>query len=154
MAKSFFIMLFTVPTALLIGGIFVGLPDTFTWLQILPCILTFVASIFLSWCLSGVVGIVAFWVQDSTPYYWIVSKFFMLFGMFFPIEFFPVWLQPVIRYSPIYSIMSGPSSLVANFSWEAFGNVFISQIVWTSIIILFGLFILKLGKRRVTSNGG
>ena len=78
----------------------------------------------------------------------------MLFGMFFPVEFFPTWLQPIIRFSPVYSVMSGPSSLVANFSWELFATVAISQVVWIAIIIGMGLLIFKLGKRKVTSNGG
>jgi ABC-2 type transport system permease protein len=154
MAKSCFLIIFTIPTAILIGGIFVGLPENFELIQILPCMLTFLMSVLLSWCLYGAVGLIAFWVQDSTPFYWIVSKTFMLLGMFFPLEFFPNWLQPIIRYSPIYSIMSGPASLVANFSWGNFGMVIASQTIWCAILILLGLFIYKLGKRRVTSNGG
>jgi len=154
MAKSCFMIMFTLPTALIIGGIFVGVPASFTAVQIVPCLIVFILAIFLSWCLYGVVGLIAFWVQDSTPFYWIVSKLFMLFGMFFPIEFFPMWLQPIIRYSPIYSIMSGHASLVANFSWMSFGNIFVSQIIWIVITITIGLLVFKLGKRRVTSNGG
>ena len=154
MAKSCFLIIFTVPTAILIGAIFVGLPDNFTLIQIVPCMLTFLMSILLSWCLYGAVGLIAFWVQDSTPFYWIVSKTVMLLGMFFPLEFFPSWLQPFIKYSPIYSIMSGPASLVANFSWSDFGMVICFQSVWCVILICIGLLIYKLGKRRVTSNGG
>lgn len=154
MSKSCFMVLFTLPTALIMGGIFVGIPQSFTITQILPCLLIFMLAILLSWCIYGVVGLIAFWVQDSTPFYWIVSKTFMLLGMFFPVEFFPGWLQPFIRYSPIYSIMSGPSSLVANFSWEMFAKILISQGVWIAIIISIGLLIFKLGKRKVTSNGG
>ena len=154
MAKSCFMILFTLPTALIIGGIFVGIPASFTVAQILPCLLVFLLAIFLSWCMYGAVGLIAFWVQDSTPFYWIVSKLFMLLGMFFPVEFFPTWLQPIIKFSPIYSIMSGPASLVANFSWELFGKILLSQTIWIAIIIAIGLLVFKLGKRKVTSNGG
>jgi len=154
MAKSSFTLLFTIPTAILIGTLFIGVPHTFVWVQIVPCIITFVLSVFLAWCVYGIVGLLAFWVQDSTPFYWIVSKLFMLLGMFFPVEFFPIWLQPIIKYSPIYSIMSGPATLVANFSWESFGWVVLSQIVWIAIAIVIGLLVYKLGKRRVTNNGG
>ena len=154
MAKSCFMILFTVPTAVLMGLIFVGLPASFTIAQILPCLLVFLFATFLSWCFYGAVGILAFWVQDATPFHWIFSKLFMLFGMFFPIEFFPKGIQPIIRYSPVYSIMSGPSSLVANFSWNAFFEIIISQVIWCIIIIFIGLLIFNLGKRKVTSNGG
>lgn len=154
MAKSCFLILFVVPTAFIIGAIFVGAPEGFTFVQILPCIFSFLMSVFISWSIYGIVGLLAFWLQDSTPFYWIVSKMFMLLGMFFPVEFFPTWLQPVIEYSPIYSVMTGPSSLVAKFSWELFAKVAISQVSWSIIIILIGLFVYKLGKRRVVSNGG
>ena len=154
MAKSCLMALFVVPTAILIGAIFVGIPDGFTFYQVVPCLISFILSMFLSWSVYGVVGMIAFWTQDSTPYYWIFSKLFMLFGMFFPVEFFPTWLQPVIEYSPIYSVMTGLSSLVAKFSWELFAKVAISQVSWSIIIILIGLFVYKLGKRRVVSNGG
>lgn len=154
MAKSSFTMLFTIPTAILIGIVFIGVPETFVWIQVLPCIITFILSVFLAWCVYGIVGLIAFWAQDSTPFYWVVSKLFMLLGMFFPVEFFPVWLQPIIKYSPIYSIMSGPATLVANFSWELFGGVVASQIVWIVIAIFIGLLVYKAGKRRVTNNGG
>lgn len=154
MGKSCFVMFFTLPVAILIGIIFVGLPETFVWFQIFPCLLCFILSIFLTWCLYGLLGLVAFWVQDATPFVWILQKFLMILGMFFPLEFFPSWLQPIIKFSPIYSIMSGPSSLVANFSWELFGQVVLSQVAWCVIIILLGLGLFSLGKRKVTSNGG
>lgn len=154
MAKSTFMLLFMLPVGILIGGLFVGFPATFTWVQIVPCLLAILCSTFLTWCLYAVVGLVAFWCQDSNPFVWIVSKFFMLLGMFFPVEFFPTWLQPIIKFSPIYSIMSGPASLVANFSWQLFGQVMLSQIVWSAIIILIGIGVYSLGKRKVTANGG
>jgi len=154
LAKSCFISLFTIPTAVILGAIFAGVPVTFTPAQILPCILVFLLSTFISWCLYGVVGMIAFWTQDSTPFYWVISKVFLLLGTFFPIEFFPGWLQPLIRYSPIYSIISGPSSLVASFSWESFAGILLSQVIWGIIILLFGMFLFNLGRRRVSSNGG
>ena len=154
MAKTCFTALFTIPTAIVIGIIFAGIPATFTPVQILPCILVFIFSTFISWCLYGVIGLIAFWTQDSTPYYWVVSKTFLLLGTFFPIEFFPGWLQPIIRFSPIYSITSGPSGLVAAFSWSSFATILLSQIIWCSIILLIGICLFNLGRRRVTSNGG
>ncbi len=154
MAKSCMAILFLLPVAIVMGLVFVGVPSSFNWAQILPCLLAIFGSIFISWSVYAVVGLIAFWVQDATPFYWIVSKLFMLLGLFFPVEFYPTWLQPIIRYSPIYSIMSGPASLVANFSWWGFLEIFISQVVWAVVILGLGLLVYKLGKRKVTSNGG
>lgn len=154
MARSMFILIFIVPIAIIMGFCFVGIPITFVWEQILPCSLTILIAIFLSWSLYGIVGQIAFWTQEAAPFAWIVQKFMMLFGLLFPVDFFPLWMQPIIRYSPIYSIMSGPATLVANFSWLGFLELFISQLVWGIIIVGAGLLILKKGQKKVTSNGG
>lgn len=154
MAKSTFTMLFYFPAALILGFAFIGVLPTFTWVQILPCMLVFVLSILMSWIMYAVVGLLAFWIQDSTPFYWVISKFVMLLGLFFPVQFFPTWLQPFITYSPIYSLMSGPANLFVNFSWTAFMNVAISQVVWSVILLILGLLIFNIGKKKVVSNGG
>ncbi len=154
MAKSCMSLLFLLPVAIVMGIVFVGLPSTFIWAQIIPCVLVIFGSIFISWSVYAIVGLIAFWVQNANPFYWIVSKIFMLLGLFFPIDFYPVWLQPIIKYSPIYSIMSGPATLVSNFSWWGFLEIVISQVVWAIVVLLIGQFVFKLGKRRVTSNGG
>ena len=154
MAKSMFMWLLFVPVALIMGFAFVGNIPSFCFEQIVPCLFSLFMSTLLGWSLYAIVGLIAFWLQDATPFGWIVSKFIMLLGLFFPVEFFPSWLQPIITYSPIYSIMSGPASLVANFSWELFAQVAISQVAWAVILISIGMGILALGKRKVVSNGG
>ena len=154
MAKSVFTIIIMLPVSFIVGLVLVGIPDTFCFEQIIPCIFTILMSLLLTWTFYGIIGLIAFWTQESTPYYWVVSKFFMIFGLLLPITFFPAWLQPIIMYSPVYALFSGPASLVANFSWELFGQVVLSQAIWISIIIALGLWIYKLGKKKVTSNGG
>lgn len=154
MAKSCFSLIFLLLIAVIMEFGFVGIVPSFTWAQIFPCLLSVLLSTFLSWTIYSIIGLISFWIQDSTPFTWIFSKFVMLLGLFFPVEFFPNWLQPFIKYSPIYSIMSGPASLVANFSWKLFAQVAISQTVWAFVFILVGIGIYNLGKRRVTANGG
>ena len=78
----------------------------------------------------------------------------MLFGLFFPPEFFPTWLQPLIVYSPVYAMMSGPSKLLANFSWELYLQVSISQLSYVIIFLCIGLLIYKKGTRKVNIHGG
>lgn len=154
MAKSCFALIFFIPVAILIGFIFVGSIPNFTWLQILPCIISILFSVLINWIIYASVGMISFWTQDATPFGWIVTKLFMLLGLFFPLDFFPTWLQPIIFYSPIYSIFSGPATLVADFSWDLFASIIISQISWSVIIIILGLMIYNLGKKKVVSNGG
>ena len=78
----------------------------------------------------------------------------MLFGLFFPPEFFSASLQPFITYSPVYAMMSGPCKLMANFSWDLFLKVSISQLVYIAVFVIIGLIIYKIGTKKVNIHGG
>jgi ABC-type uncharacterized transport system permease subunit len=108
----------------------------------------------LNCIIYGAVGLLAFWVEESMPFTWIIQKFIMLLGLFFPPEFFPKWLQSFINYSPIYAMMSGPCKLLANFSWDLYLKVTISQVGYLAIFMVIGLLIYNFGTRKVNINGG
>ena len=147
-------LLFLLPAGVLIGGILLGNVVNFSFAHILPIIFSLILGVFLNTIMYGIVGLLAFWVEEATPFAWILQKFNMLFGLFFPPEFFPTWLQPIITYSPIYASMAGPSKLLANFSWELFLNVTISQALYIVLFIALGLIVFKFGTRKVSNNGG
>ena len=147
-------LLLLVPTALLTGLVLLGGIDNFQFVYIIPIMFSLVFAVFLTGVIYGGVGLLAFWIEDSTPFAWIIQKFQMLFGLFFPPEFFPVWLQPIIMYSPVYAMMSGPCKLLASFSWELFFNVCISQVVWTIVFFSLSIIIYKSGTKKVNINGG
>ena len=154
MAQSCFLLIFFFPVALVLGFGFVGAIPSFSFVQIIPCFVTIIFAVFMSWSLYAIVGLIAFWTQDSFAFAAILMRLLMLLGLLFPVEFFPTWIQPVIEFSPIYSIMSGPASLVANFSWQLFLNVAISQIAWIVVILGLGLLIYARGRKKVIVNGG
>ena len=154
MAKSIWLLVFMLPFALLIGFVLIGAIESFTFIQIIPSLLVLILSLLLIWVLYGILGLISFWVEDSTPFTWIMQKFLLLFGLLFPLEFFPKSIQPIITYSPIYSIYSGPAKLIASYSFDLFIQVLISQLVWNFILIALGLFIYKKGRKKVNANGG
>lgn len=154
LANSVWKMIFIIPTALLIGGILLKDFNTINLYSILPLILVVFTTCILSIAIYGVIGLIAFWIEEPTPFTWILQKFILLLGLFFPPEFFPSWLQPFIIYSPIYSLMSGPCKLLANFSFELFGQVLLSQGIYLIIFVLLGFLIYAKGTRKVNINGG
>lgn len=145
---------FLVPTGIVMGLLLLGPIQNFSALYILPLLISLMLACLLLCIVYGAVGILSFWVEESTPFTWIVQKFVMLFGLFFPPEFFPNWLQPAINYSPIYAMMSGPCKLLANFSWELFLQVSISQIIYIFVFLLLGQLLYKSGTKKVNVNGG
>lgn len=145
---------FMLPTALIMGLVLVGPIEGFKFYHLFPILLSLGLAILLLCAVYGIVGLFAFWIEEATPFTWIIQKFVMLFGLFFPPEFFPNFLQPFINYSPIYSMMSGPCKLLAGFSWNLFAKVAISQVFYLSIFTALGLIVFKLGTKKVNMNGG
>ena len=145
---------FLLPTAIVIGLVLLGPIANFEVVYLLPLAACLILGIVLTCLIYGAVGLLAFWIEEASPFTWIIQKFQMLFGLFFPPEFFPVWLQPAINYSPVYAMMSGPCKLLANFSWDLFEKVIVSQAIWTAVFVALGLIIYKLGSRKVNVHGG
>ena len=147
-------LLFLVPTAIIFGMVLLGPIQSFNFYYVIPLIISLLMAGFLTCIIYGSVGLLSFWIEEATPFTWIIQKFQMLFGLFFPPEFFPVWLQPLINYSPIFAIMSGPSKLIANFSFDLFLQVSLSQAIYFTLFIGLGFILYNLGTKKVNVNGG
>lgn len=147
-------LIFLVPTGIIMGLILLGPIPNFSVAYVLPLVISLLLAVILTCIIYGTVGLLAFWVEEASPFTWIIQKFQMLFGLFFPPEFFPVWLQPVINYSPIYAMMSGPCKLMANFSWELFMQVSISQAIYIALFLGIGAVLYNLGTKKVNVHGG
>ena len=85
-------------------------------LVFLSCILAQIIAIFM----AIAIGLFAFFIEDSSPLYWMYSKCIVLLGVIFPIEFFPETVQKVLTFTPIYVTAYGPAKLFVDFSIEKF----------------------------------
>jgi ABC-2 type transport system permease protein len=80
-------------------------------------------------CILTCIGLLAYWIFDSTPIYWLISKAtFILGGLFIPIFLYPLWLKIPCYVAPFSAILFGVSSLV-----------FTDQL--TKVVTSFGLLI-------------
>lgn len=154
MGKIMWKLVFLLPTAIIIGIILLGPMEGFSFLYVIPIVVSLLLAALLTSIIYGAIGLLCFWIEDATPFTWIFQKFQMILGLFFPPEFFPNWVQPIISYGPIYAIMSGPCKLLSNFSWELFLNVSISQAIWIAVFIGLGLIMFKSGTKKVNVHGG
>ena len=117
---------------------------------IISCIFATVISTLLITCL----GLFAFYMEDANPLYWIYSKFILVLGTIFPIEYFPKVLQPIINLSPIYAVSYGPAKLFVDFSLSNFFVVIFAQIIYIGIGYLLCSILYKKGVKRLNVNGG
>ena len=137
-----------------LGYLFLGSFPNLNLFSIIAILITCILATIVSTLLIIFIGLFSFIIEDSTPFYWIYSKFILLFGTLFPIEYFPKIVQPILKYSPIYAINYGPAKLFVDFYLNGFILVLIAQIIY--IIISFGLcsLVYKKGVKKLNVNGG
>jgi ABC-2 type transport system permease protein len=100
-------------------------------------------------------GLLAFWTEDVTPFYWIYQKLvFILGGMFFPIDFFPDWLAGISRALPFAYSAYWPGYVMVNYSVEAFLRGATGQIVYIAAMSGVIWAVYATAVRRVHVQGG
>jgi ABC-2 type transport system permease protein len=72
-----------------------------------------VAATLLTSALYVGIGLLAFWLKDVSPVYWLFQKaLFVLGGMMLPLQLYPRWLQRVADFTPFSALLAGPAELV------------------------------------------
>lgn len=144
----------TVIVGTTIGLLLIGKLDTFKpqylLLNLLIIVLAFLVNIFWRVTLS----LSAFWVEDSEPFLWVFDKLILVCGTVFPIDMYPVFVQTLIKFSPIYTIVYGPTRLLVNFEYDLFWSVLLAEVLQLIFIVTICLFVYKKGEKKVNVNGG
>ena len=78
----------------------------------------------------------------------------LVIGTIFPIEIFPVSLQPVFKLTPIYTVCYGPAKLFIDFSGDKFLEILSAQIIYLAVGFLIMFFIYGKGAKKLYVNGG
>ena len=123
---------------------------------ILPfLILILLLAFTIDFLISSIIGIAAFWLEDTTSFRFVYEKLvFILGGMLIPLEVFPKWLSSISAKLPFSYIVYYPAKLFVMFNFTLFWNVLLIQIVY---ILVFGLIlalIYRLAIRKVNIHGG
>ncbi|MEE3343145.1 MAG: ABC-2 family transporter protein [Bacilli bacterium] len=139
---------------LLTGYIFLGSIPNLNILQFLIVLLSCVLATIISTLLIIFIGLFSFHVEDSSPFYWLYSKFILVLGTLFPIEFFPKVVRSIVTYSPIYVVSYGPAKLFVDFNYNKCIPIFISQLIYILISYLLCTIIYKKGVKNLNVNGG
>ena len=139
--------------ATILGILLLGIPSI-KILELLLVILCMIIAIVINTLLIIFIGLIAFFIEDANPIYWVYSKFILVIGTIFPIEFFPKAIQPLLSYSPIYAVCYGPAKLFVNFNINTLASVMIAQGIYLIISYILCLLIYKKGVKKLNVNGG
>ena len=134
----------------LVGVPVVNVPTCF-WITGL--ILIFILSQILTFILFILCGLSGFWLQDSEPIYFVVSKFIMIFGgAWVPVAFFPKALQLIAEYSPFGASMSIAYAMYPNFA-ERFVPSILNLLFWILVCGCMVVVVSKRAFRNLSVNG-
>lgn len=131
----------------------VGWPDEPAgFLIALPAVL---GAWVLHFCVTAMIGLSSFFVEDVSAFMWIYQKLaFILGGMLIPLDFYPAWLQTIARALPFSSITYGPARLFVTPTVELFVSVMTLQLVWTVVLALLLTLAYRRGVAHLVVNGG
>ena len=109
----------------------------------------------LNFCITCLIGLSAFLVEDVSPFVWIYQKFvFILGGFLIPLDFYPPWLQTIARALPFSAMIYGPSKLFVSPSWDLLAQVMFAQTAWIAAMGFALLISYRRGVAYLTVNGG
>ncbi len=101
------------------------------------------------------INLLAFWSEETLPYYWVVQKLiFVLGGLFIPVDLFPAWLAGVARYLPFAFSAYWPAITMVNFSWGIFLTGLAGSAAYAVILGGLAALLYARGRRRVCAQGG
>ena len=153
-AESTIKMIINLLCSILLGIILIGPLNTFQIKYLPLIILIMFLAVIIASLIRLIISYFSFWIENSEPFQWLYKTVFLIFGVTFPLEVFPVWLQPLIRYSPVYAAVSGPVKMLVNFNINEFYGVLVSQLFYVFILIFIITIEYKKGVKKLNVNGG
>lgn len=141
--------------SVIVNYFLVGLPviSTSILIWLVSVFVIFVLSQMLTLLIHILCGLAAFWVEDSEPIYFVVSKLIMIFGgAWVPIAFFPKYAQLFAQFSPFGASMALSSAMYPDFITR-FSSMTVVILFWNFVCFVLVHVISKRAFRRLSVNG-
>ena len=114
----------------------------------------FAASALITALYLGI-GLLAFWLQDVAPVYWVWQKLmFSLGGLMLPLELYPAFVQRAALFTPFPSLLAAPASFVLGTHLVTPGALAGRLAGWSVVTALGVVWIFRRAVSRLTINGG
>jgi ABC-2 type transport system permease protein len=130
-------------------------PIRFTPAGLLLFALTLPLAFVLDFLGNFLIGLAAFWIEDTSGLTLIYSRVTMILGgMLIPLELFPEQSQPLLRALPFASIVYGPARMFVHPDPAFLADLVLRQGGAIGAFALAVLAIYRVALRRIHSNGG
>jgi ABC-2 type transport system permease protein len=101
------------------------------------------------------IGLLAFWLEDVSPVFWVVQKLLFVFGgLMLPIELYPRAMQVTAAWTPFPAMLAGPASFVLRQSGAGWLTLALEQSAWGGATALAVWWAFRRASATLTINGG
>jgi ABC-2 type transport system permease protein len=101
------------------------------------------------------IGLLAFWLEDVSPVYWVWQKLLFVFGgLMMPIELYPELIRRLAPFTPFPSVLAGPASFVLQRSSAEAGIQARSLLMWACVTAVAVCWVFRRATSALTVNGG
>lgn len=102
-----------------------------------------------------IIGLSAFWAEDTAPFRWIYDKMLWIFGgIFLPFSVLPDKYRTIIELLPFNQMFYAPARMIVSFNSHDFYKNLGIQIVWIVILSLLVRWMYKKGAENLSVNAG
>ncbi|HEY74480.1 MAG TPA: ABC transporter permease, partial [Thermoflexia bacterium] len=125
----------------------------------LPGLLAFLGmaalALLLDALIAVLIGLLAFWIEEVMPAFWIYQKLlFTVGGLFLPLEMFPDWLRRVAEWLPFQFITYVPARAFVDFDTEFVLRAVAGQVIYIAIFAALMMLVWRRAQRRLVVHGG
>ena len=101
------------------------------------------------------IGLLAFWLEDVAPVYWVWQKLmFVLGGLMLPLGLYPDFIQRAAAFTPFPTLLAGPASLVLPDGAATPGALSRHLAIWCGATAVGVWWIFRRAMSTLTINGG
>jgi ABC-2 type transport system permease protein len=112
-------------------------------------------ALLLDALIAVLIGLLAFWMEEVDPAFWIYQKLlFTVGGMFLPLEMFPDWLEGIVRWLPFQFITYAPARAFVAFSPQFVLPAVGGQLAYLAVLGLLMALVWRRAQRRLVVHGG
>lgn len=102
-----------------------------------------------------IIGLSAFWAEDTSAFRWIYDKMLWIFGgIFLPFSVLPDKYRTVIELLPFNQMFYAPARMIVNFDPLVFYKNLAIQLVWIVFLSLLVRWMYKKGVKNLSMNAG
>ncbi|HLF90704.1 MAG TPA: ABC-2 family transporter protein [Anaerolineales bacterium] len=127
-------------------------PGPSSWL---PTLVAILLAWFIDFCLSALIGLLAFITEDISAFMWIYQKMILVMGgVLIPLDFFPDWLKNIALGMPFAYTTYAPARIFISPNPGTIASLLALQTVW--LLVLGGLLatLYRRAEKWLSINGG